>query len=534
MFKNLSIKKKILSIGIFSVVTFIIYLAYMSVNLTENKNTLGNIQNVQYPVLEKANANLFLFAEMNSVLENAVISSDEDGVESAKEIQTNIIENVDFIINVDKSLKNTINKEEVLNYFKIANSISLSIIEDGFSEEVSAKIATKTELNEKIASSFLSFKENQFKVFNSSIDNTISEADQGILVGFIIAGFTIIFISIVSWVVTNTISKSLKQVINSFKELSEGEGDLTIRLDYQNKDEIKEMVNYFNKLMEKLHSGFSKINENFNKLQDNNELLNNVMERNSNISLEQNNFTTEVNVVVDNNTSQINGVNQITDQTMELFQKTLKETENTVKVVNVNKESIEKLSNELENSNKLVIQLESGSQDINEILNVIKSIAEQTNLLALNAAIEAARAGEAGRGFAVVADEVRKLASQTQDSTNNIQDVIEKLQSISKSVVGSVSNSRDMAIESVGHSDTVNDSISNINDYIKDVYGFNENIAEANHNQLGNSEEIKGNVIKMKTLSEDSVNLSNELKDSINSLTGVSSSLGEVISQFKI
>ena len=170
------------------------------------------------------------------------------------------------------------------------------------------------------------------------------------------------------------------------------------------------MVNYFNKLMEKLHDGFSKINENFNKLQDNNSLLMNVMEKNSNISLEQNNFTNEVGIVVDNNTTQINDVNKITEKTMELFGKTLEETKNAVSVVNDNNSSIEKLSNELE----------EGSQNINEILSVIKGIAKQTNLLALNAAIEAARAGDAGRGFAVVADEIRKLASQTQDSTDNI------------------------------------------------------------------------------------------------------------------
>ena len=534
MFKNLTIKKKILSIGLFSILSFILYLGYISINLTENKNTLYSIEKVQYPVLEKANANLFLFAQMNSLLEGAVISSDEESVDAAKEIQLDILKNVEFIINKDDSLSKIITQQEIINYFDMANSLSISIINDGFNESISSKIGAKTELSEKISNSFLSFKENKFNSFTSTIENTITKVNDSLIVGFIIAGVTILFISIVSWIVTKTISKSIQQVIDSFKELSEGEGDLTIRLNYENKDEIQEMVSYFNKLMEKLHNGFSKINENFVKLQENNELLNNIMQQNSNISLEQNSFTNEVEIVVDNNTEQINSVNDITDQAMELFKKTLDETTKTVNIVNVNKESIENLSEELKTSSELVIQLEAGSQNINEILSVIKGIADQTNLLALNAAIEAARAGDAGRGFAVVADEVRKLASQTQDSTNNIQEVIEKLQSISKSVVDTVSNSRKMVIESVNHSDSVNSSISNISTYIQDVYGYNENIAKANHNQLDNSSEIKSNVTKIKTLSEESVDLSNELKDSINSLTEVSSSLGEVISQFKI
>ena len=285
--------------------------------------------------------------------------------------------------------------------------------------------------------------------------------------------------------------------------------------------------------MDKLQNGFSQINDNFKQLIESNQKISNVIQQSNNLSVEQNNFTSEVDKTVNETTNQINDVNNITTETINLFKDTLSETESAIKIVNDNKESITKLSNELESSNELVKQLEAGSQNINEILNVIKGIAEQTNLLALNAAIEAARAGDAGRGFAVVADEVRKLASQTQDSTNNIQEVIEKLQTISKSVVSTVQNSRDMAIESVNYSDSANISMLNISNNVKEVYQFNEKIAFVNKQQLDNSGIIKHSMEEIKKLSDDSVNLARDLENSSSSLNSVSDNLGSVISQFK-
>ena len=141
------------------------------------------------------------------------------------------------------------------------------------------------------------------------------------------------------------------------------------------------------------------------------------------------------------------------------------------KVVLTAVSSIQDLASKLEDSARIIHQLEEGSIQIGTILDVIRGIAEQTNLLALNAAIEAARAGEQGRGFAVVADEVRTLASRTQESTQEIQAMIEKLQTYSKEAVVSMEQSQEQAKESVEQAElagqslnTITASIATIND----------------------------------------------------------------------
>ncbi len=533
MFKNLSIKKKILSIVVFSIFSFAIYLAYISMNISQNEKTLNQMGSTSYPLLELASSNIFKFSQMNSILQTSVISSDEDSIINAKNIQTELIKNAEEIILLDPNMNEYFSKEELSNYFALANKLTLTMINEGFNDSLTKDLQLKNEQKEKLTNAFLEFKDNKVSVFNHQIENTISKSKNSVIIGYIIGGLTIFVLLFLSITIIRNISKSINTVINSIKELSEGEGDLTQRINYKNKDEMGELVLHFNKLMNKLQNGFSQINDNFNQLVESNQNISNVIQQSNNLSIKQNNFTSEVDTTINETTNQINNVNDITTETMNLFKDTLSETESAIKIVNDNKDSITKLSNELESSNELVKQLESGSQNINEILSVIKGIAEQTNLLALNAAIEAARAGDAGRGFAVVADEVRKLASQTQDSTNNIQEVIEKLQTISKSVVSTVQNSRNMAIESVNYSDSANISILNISNNVKEVYQFNEKIAFVNKQQLDNSGIIKHSMEEIKNLSEDSVNLARDLENSSSSLNSVSDNLGSVISQFK-
>jgi methyl-accepting chemotaxis protein len=177
-------------------------------------------------------------------------------------------------------------------------------------------------------------------------------------------------------------------------------------------------------------------------------------------------------------------------------------------------ESISTLANQVEASSSVIKELARDSNNIGAILDVIKGIAEQTNLLALNAAIEAARAGEQGRGFAVVADEVRSLASRTQVSTQEIEKMIQRLQSAAQSAVSSMDGGHEIAQQSVDQVAKANTSLHTINAAVGRIKNMNTQIASAAEEQSAVTAEIKGNVEVIDDVNE----LTIETLDGLNSI----------------
>lgn len=534
MLKNMSIKNKILSIPILVIIAFAFYLLYITLNLTTNKDNLNTIKDIKYPVLEMTNTSIFLFSEMNSILESVATTGDSSAIDDAKKVDKEMISMLNNIQSKDETISSFVSVEQYKKYSQLAISLSDKISNGESLESVQNDLIEKNKIMESINTNLTSYKNLKLEEFNSNINALNTQADNSIMTGFIAGAFILLVILSLSLTIIKMISQSMNQVIHSLKDISEGDGDLTKRLDYINKDEMGTLVVYFNKLMEKLNTGFVEINTNFNNLKIANSSLLDVIERSNSVSVEQSNQNDLVKEVVSKSVMLTQEINQVNLSSKSLFDNTLIETANAVKAVHSNKDAINKLSTQLNDSTDYVTQLEQESKQINQVLSVIKGIAEQTNLLALNAAIEAARAGDAGRGFAVVADEVRKLASQTQESTNTIQKNIESLQSASKSVVTTVLDSKAMANEGVKQSDVVYQSIQKINTYVESVNKSNQQVSELNNTQSSLSGEIRNSLDKMTTLSNESENISSNISSNIETLTEISENLGQVISGFKV
>ena len=194
---------------------------------------------------------------------------------------------------------------------------------------------------------------------------------------------------------------------------------------------------------------------------------------------------------------------------------------------------MDKLASEIKQTGTVINKLEEDGVKIGAVLDVIRSIAEQTNLLALNAAIEAARAGEQGRGFAVVADEVRTLASRTQESTQEIQHMIESLQSGTAAAVIAMDSSRAQAQIGIEKISTAGDALMTITSGIEHINDMNTQIASASEEQNAVSEEINKNAVKISQIAETSANNSAQAQIASGELSRLAVDLQGMVSQFK-
>ncbi len=203
-------------------------------------------------------------------------------------------------------------------------------------------------------------------------------------------------------------------------------------------------------------------------------------------------------------------------------------------IVNMAVRSIDTLAGEVEQAAETLQRLDGDIANISEIVNVIRSITEQTNLLALNAAIEAARAGEHGRGFAVVADEVRTLAARTQSSTIEIEEMVERLQSGAKDSVTVMENSRSHARETVQTSAKAGEALDRITGMIKTIDAMNAQIAEASSQQTTVAEEINQSIVNISQVVEQTSEGVQESVQSTEVLSAVADQLKSSVNKFKV
>ncbi|WP_390897580.1 MULTISPECIES: methyl-accepting chemotaxis protein [Pseudomonas] len=205
-----------------------------------------------------------------------------------------------------------------------------------------------------------------------------------------------------------------------------------------------------------------------------------------------------------------------------------------LEVIHSTSERISYLATEMTEVMSQVESLSNSSEQIGSVLDVIKSIADQTNLLALNAAIEAARAGEAGRGFAVVADEVRGLARRTQESVEQIRQVIENLQAGTRAVVRSIGKSHTDVQDTAGQASIGLSALSRIRDAIRVINDMNLQIAAAAEQQSSVAEEINRNVANVRQVTESLTNQADESAQVSRSLNALASHQQALMSHFKV
>ncbi|MGL5490688.1 MAG: methyl-accepting chemotaxis protein [Shewanella sp.] len=326
----------------------------------------------------------------------------------------------------------------------------------------------------------------------------------------------------------------IKNMADNLNDIAKGEGDLTKRLSVKGEDEIAQLGRAFNLFVDKLQhiigdvaNATAKVKTAANAIHDQTKVMSSQL-------LSHNNETDQVVTAITEMSSTASEVAQNTTQVAEATQAATGDVANAQRCVDASLEEIAALMEQINHAAGSIKSLSEQSQKINSVLSVIGGIAEQTNLLALNAAIEAARAGEQGRGFAVVADEVRNLASRTQASTLEINEMLSALHKLVSQAVKTMDESQQSCVRSVESSRAISESLGSVTSAVTAINDMSTQIATAATEQSSVTEEINRNVYAIQEIVNELLHSSEDAARVSQTMSQEGINLGKLVGQFKV
>ncbi|OOE58168.1 chemotaxis protein [Salinivibrio sp. ML323] len=338
---------------------------------------------------------------------------------------------------------------------------------------------------------------------------------------------------LVSWF-AQRIGEPVKNMLDKLNDIASGEGDLTQRLHVQGHDEIAQLGHAFNRFVEKLQQTIQRVAQVTAQV---NSTASDMAQQTSVVAQKlqtHDNETEQVVTAVTEMSSAAQEVAQNTTQVADAATSATQDAQNAQTQVHESISSVDRLVAKMGESSGQVDQLKAQSDKITSVLSVIGEIAEQTNLLALNAAIEAARAGEQGRGFAVVADEVRTLASRTQTSTHEIRDMLDGLHVHVDSAVKTIADSDQECQNMATISSEIGERITSVSAAFSQVNDMTSQIASAASEQTTVTEDIHRNLISIRDIVASLLNASETSSHAAEELSSLGQDLDTLVGQFKV
>jgi methyl-accepting chemotaxis protein len=304
------------------------------------------------------------------------------------------------------------------------------------------------------------------------------------------------------WFTASGVTRPINRVAQMLKAIASGDGDLTQRLNYSKKDELGELVNWFNRFLDKLQPTIAQIKQSITDARGTADQSSEISRQTSEGMQVQFREIDQLATASNEMSATAHEVAHSASSAAQAAQGADEASREGITIIERSTRDINALASEVSKAVAEVEALAVNSEQIGSVLEVIRSIAEQTNLLALNAAIEAARAGESGRGFAVVADEVRNLAKRTQDSVEQIRLVIERIQTGTRGVVATMHSSQTLAQENAEQIQQAVQALGKISDAVTVISDMNLQIASAAEEQSSVAEEVNRNVSTIRGVTE--------------------------------
>lgn len=351
-----------------------------------------------------------------------------------------------------------------------------------------------------------------------------------VVVGLFIIISTVIGLGLlVARAITGPLS-AMRDTINAIEK----NHDLSLRVSAKGRDEVAQIGQAVNGMMTQFQQLVQQVLQSVNQVSQEAENLAQASQHTSDGMIRQQTETDHVATAMNEMVATIQEVARHAAEAESAAQTTRAESENGDQILQQNNQIIESLAEEVENAAQVVASLESEAQSIALVIDVIKGIAEQTNLLALNAAIEAARAGEQGRGFAVVADEVRSLAQKTQESTQEIEEVIARVQEGSRNAAKVMQRSQERARAGLAQSAKTSEALAQVTHHVTLISDMNSQIATAVEQQSATADEMNQSVVNIAEVTRDSTAASHQTAAASEELSQLSMELHGMVSRFKV
>lgn len=535
-FSGLSIKTKILLIPAIGTISFVIYLVLATFTASGNASLLENARNVQFPLLQTASKLTSDIEKVETAFNSAVTTGDDEQLDLAQKLRVQIESDILKMEQISPESRGEISKINQLfgSYFKQGETLAGGMVHQSIDFSKLPQMAEELKVVLKdLKLSVNNFHQKRNSEFEASINQANSDTSRLVKIGVIMGVITISLLFVTAIPVVRGIHASLMDVIKSLRDISEGDGDLTVRLSTTNNDEIGELVERFNAFMAKLQSTIKDVILISLPLSDTATKVKSSADETSRTTSEQQQSAKITVHSVNEMNSAVQDIASSASQTAESVNNASDLTKEGAEVVEGTIHSINELASKITEAAQVVYKLEQDVEQVSDVLGVIRSIAEQTNLLALNAAIEAARAGEQGRGFAVVADEVRTLASRTQASTEEIQTTIQKLQSASQTAVATMNEGAGMVDGSVEKATLAGQSLTSLEQTIESINSMTMTIAAATEQQTVVANNIVGSVEEIGATSEVTHNTAGDLAEVSNDLAVMAEKLQQLTSGFK-
>ncbi|MGF0241411.1 methyl-accepting chemotaxis protein [Rhodococcus sp. IEGM1300] len=400
---------------------------------------------------------------------------------------------------------------------------------DELSKLLNTELLANSEAVNTALAKLLEINTQQIEETNQQAADQYSQAFNLVVALLVLAtGLTLLF----AWLLTTSITKPIANALNAAEGIAEG--NLTRPITVDGQDEAGRLLLAMSKMQEKLRDTLQRISGSATQLASAAEELNSVTDESARGLTQQNNEIEQAATAVNEMTSAVEEVARNAVSTSEASKNATTSAGDGRDLVQETVSAIERMSTDVQSTAALIGELANESRDIGKVLDVIRGLADQTNLLALNAAIEAARAGEAGRGFAVVADEVRALAHRTQQSTSEIERMIGSIQSGTEHAVDSMRNSTERAESTLNIARGAGLSLDTINSAIVEINERNLVIASAAEEQAQVAREVDRNLVNIRDLSVQSATGANQTSAASNELSRLAVDLNNMVGRFSL